>query len=241
MSAPLVLVHGGGHGAWCWERTLAELTTPAQAVDLPPVSIRGGPDRQGSPSDLDSFTIADWAESVLAAAMGAGWDRFVLVGHSLGGATIAEVARRAPDRVAHLVYVSAVVPEDGGTVLEMLPPELLTRMAGGLTEDVVREVFGNDMDEDQIGFVLDHVGTEVFGVLTETVIRKGTPPGLPVTYVRLARDNALPPAVQDGCIARLRQESEAVAVVDLDAGHDVMISRPDQLAAVLDAIAAAAS
>jgi hypothetical protein len=61
------------------------------------------------------------------------------------------VARRAPDRVAHLVYVSAVVPEEGGSVLDMLPAELLERMAGGLTEDAVREMFCTGMDEDQPG------------------------------------------------------------------------------------------
>jgi pimeloyl-ACP methyl ester carboxylesterase len=60
---------------------------------------------------------------------------------------------------------------------------------------------------------------------------------MPVTFVRLARDNALPPATQDACIARLRREVDVVDVVDLDAGHNVMISAPATLAAVLDKLA----
>jgi pimeloyl-ACP methyl ester carboxylesterase len=136
--------------------------------------------------------------------------------------------------VARLVYVSAVVPEEGGTVLDMLPAELLERTAGGLTEDAVREMFCTGMDEQQTRFVLDNVGTEVVGVLTESVSRKGTPRTMPVTFVRLARDSALPPATQDACIARLRHEVDAVDVIDLDAGHDVMISAPTALASVLD-------
>ena len=240
MSVPIVLVHGGGHGAWCWEPTVAELTTAVLAVDLPPVSIRAGAGRLEPVPACETLTLADWATAVLDAATAAGWDRFALAGHSLGGATIAEVARRAPDRVAHLVYVSAVVPEEGGSVLEMLPAELLERTAGGLTEEVVREMFCTGMDEEQTRFVLDHVGTEVVGVLTEEVSRAGTPRTMPVTFVRLARDNALPPATQDACIARLRREVEVVDVVDLDTGHDVMISAPATLAAVLDGVAAAA-
>ena len=64
---------------------------------------------------------------------------------------------------------------------------------------------------------------------------------MPVTFVRLARDNALPPATQDACIDRLRGEVDLVDVIELDAGHDVMISAPAALAAVLDELAAAAT
>jgi len=240
VNIPIVLVHGGGHGAWCWEPTLAELTTAVLAVDLPPVSIRGGAGRFVEVPECATLTLADWAAAVLDAAAAAGWERFVLAGHSLGGATIAEVARRAPDRVAHLVYVSAVVPEEGGSVLDMLPAELLERMAGGLTEEAVRDMFCTGMDEDQTQFVLDNVGTEVVGTLTEGVSRTGTPRTMPVTFVRLSRDNALPPATQDACIARLRQEVDVVDVLELDAGHNVMISAPASLAGVLDEVAVAA-
>jgi pimeloyl-ACP methyl ester carboxylesterase len=239
VNVPIVLVHGGGHGAWCWEPTVAELTTDVLAVDLPPVSIRGGPGRLVEVPECATLTLADWATAVLDVATTAGWDRFVLAGHSLGGATIADVVRQAPDRVAHLVYVSAVVPEEGGTVLDMLPAELLERTAGGLTEEAVREMFCTGMNEDQTRFVVDHVGTEVVGTLTEAVSRIGTPRTMPVTFVRLARDNALPPATQDACIARLSREVDLVDVIDLDAGHDVMISAPAALAAVLDHVAAA--
>jgi pimeloyl-ACP methyl ester carboxylesterase len=219
---------------------VALLDSPTLAVDLPPVSVRGGPGRYDPDPGLDTLTLADWAGSVLDRATAAGWDRFVLAGHSLGGATIAEVARRAPERVAHLVYVSAVVPEEGGTVLDMLPPGLLERAAGGLTDEVVREMFCSDMDESQVRFVLDHVGNEVLGVLTEPVTRAGTPSAMPTTFIRLARDNALPPATQDACIARLRHEVDVVDVIEIDSGHDVMISAPGALAAALDAISVAA-
>jgi pimeloyl-ACP methyl ester carboxylesterase len=241
MSVPIVLVHGGGHGAWCWEPTVALLATPVLAVDLPPVSVRGGPDRHEQVPALNTLTLADWADSVLEAATAAGWERFVLAGHSLGGATIAEVTRRAPERVAHVVYVSAVVPEEGGTVLDMLPPEIFERTALGLTDDVVRDMFCTDMDEDQVRFVLDHVGTEVLGVLTEPVTRAGTPSAMPTTFVRLAQDNALPPATQDRCIARLHAEVDVVNVIEIDTGHDAMISAPAVLAAYFDIVAAAAT
>src|SRR5262249_20938350 len=42
----------------------------------------------------------------------------VLVGHSMAGTVIAGVAERAPDRLAHLVYLDATVPRDGESDLD---------------------------------------------------------------------------------------------------------------------------
>lgn len=250
---PLVLVHGGGHGAWCWEPTLPHLEGDALAVDLPPRSIRGGPGRPDAAPELSSLTLADFAASVIEDVDAAGYERYVLVGHSMGGMTISEVARLAPDRVTQLVYVSCMVPPDGSSAIEALPAELqdMTRAAlqqaraggenpvGGLDEASVRMLFCNDMDEQQTGFVVDHVGTEVVTVLAERVTRAGIPPNLPKTYVKLLRDQSLPPAHQDLLIAHLRASPGGdVDVVTIDAGHDVMISRPDALAAVLNRVAA---
>jgi pimeloyl-ACP methyl ester carboxylesterase len=237
---PLVLVHGGGHGAWCWERVLPLLGSPARAVDLPPRSIRGGPGRDVGLDEVGHFTVEDWAATVIEAADAAGWERFVLVGHSLGGLTLAETARRVPARIAHLVYVSAAVPPEGGTVLDILPAGFIERTASGLVDDVVRDIFCNDMDEEQTRFVIDHVGTEVIDVVTAPVTRAGLPATLPTTFVRLLRDQALPLDTQDACIARLRAGADHVDVVEIDSGHNVMVSRPDLLAPLLDRIAGSA-
>jgi len=39
--------------------------------------------------------------------------RVVLVGHSYGGLLITAVADRYPERIAHLVYLDAIVPRSG--------------------------------------------------------------------------------------------------------------------------------
>ena len=252
MSLPIVLVHGGGHGAWCWEPTRTHLEHDAIAIDLPPKAIRGGSQRHAALEQLNHLTIADFADSAVADIDAAGLARFVLVGHSMGGLTTSELARRAPERVAHLVYVSCMVPPEGGTAIEALPADLrdMTRAAveesrrggenpvGGLDESIVRTMFCNDMDEEQARFVVDHTGTEAAVILAEPVTRRGIPPDLPKTYVKLLRDQALPPGQQDLLITYLRESPGGkVHVVTIDAGHDVMISRPRELAAVLDRIA----
>ena len=247
---PLVLVHGGAHGAWCWEPIRPLLPASTLAVDLPPTVIRGAPHVE-PPPEIATLGLADFADAVLAATDQARLTRFVLVGHSMGGLTIAEVARQVPDRVAHLVFVSCLVPPEGKSSIDALPAALRDLAtdgvgaagpgappAGALDEATIRRLFCNDMDEHQTAFVLAHCGSEVAALLGERVSRRGIPPELPKTYVRLARDQSLPPLDQDAQIAALRASPGGpLDVVDLDAGHDVMISAPARLAPVLDRIA----
>lgn len=253
MPIPIVLVHGGAHGAWCWEPLTPLLESDSLAVDLPPKTIRGTPVSVDLP-ELHTLTVGDFADSVLRDADAAGFDTFVLAGHSMGGLTISEVARRAPDRVRHLVYVSCMVPPEGASAVEALPEDLrdMTRQAldaakrggdnpiGGLDEQTTRTMFCNDMDDDQTRFVIEHAGTEVTGVLTEPTSRAGIPVDVPKTFVKLLRDQSLAPDHQDTLVRNLRDSPGGdVDVVTIDAGHDVMISRPKELADVLNRIASA--
>lgn len=256
---PVVLVHGGGHGAWCWARVLEHLRAPALAVDLPPKAVRGGPQRFADLPELRTLTVADFATSVLADADAAGIGRFVLVGHSLAGITIPEVARREPGRVAHLVFVSCAVPPEGASVLDNLEgdvaemarrnlaaaldaPPGAAPTGPSLTDDALRQMFGTDLDDAAMQLVLDHFGAEVMPVLDEPVSRAGVPPDLPKTWVRLLRDATVSVAEQDRNIGHLEASpGGTVDVVDLDTGHDAMLSRPVELAAIVDRIASAAS
>jgi pimeloyl-ACP methyl ester carboxylesterase len=248
----MVLVHGGAHGGWCWGPTVPHLDGEVLAIDLPPKSVRGGPERRSQVPELATLTIDDFANSAIADIDAAGIDRFVLIGHSMGGLTISEVAARIPERVARLVYVSCIVPPEGGSAIDALPPELreMTSSAiddarrgganpiGNFDEGTARFMFCNDMDDEQVQFVLDRLGTEVVGVLAENVSRARIPAELPKTYVKLLQDQSLAPVDQDRLIDNLRASpGGAVEVVVIDSGHDVMISHPEELAAVLNALA----
>jgi hypothetical protein len=56
---------------------------------------------------------------------------------------------------------------------------------------------------------------------------------VPRSYVKLLRDQALTPAMQDDFI---RNAGPGCAVHELDAGHNAMISQPRALAAILNRI-----
>jgi len=58
----------------------------------------------------------------------------VLAGHSYAGMVITGVAERMAERIAHLVYLDAFVPQDGDALLDLLAPEVRWMM-----EDLLRD------------------------------------------------------------------------------------------------------
>ncbi|MBJ19681.1 MAG: alpha/beta hydrolase [bacterium] len=230
-----VLVHGGFHGAWCWDRLLPHLGKPALAVDLP--------GRGKHPAPMEEVNIEACVRSVITDMDAAGLERVVLVGHSLGGATVPVVAAAAPDRVAHLVLISCIMAPDGGAVIDAFPDEtreLMRRRLGESTEaksemdeTTHRELLGADMSEEEIRWVLQHVGPDSKHLFTDRASRAGLPQTLPRTYVRLRRDDAVPWELQEDMIALL----PGLQIEEIDSGHNVMITQPRELARRLNAIA----
>ena len=70
------LVHGGWHGAWCWERLTPEL----EALGHRLISL-------DLPSDDSSASLDDYADVVCAALADVDGDDRVVIGHSLAGQT----------------------------------------------------------------------------------------------------------------------------------------------------------
>src|SRR5438270_914621 len=102
---PIVLVHGGGMDSRCWGRLVPLLAAPVIAVDLP--------GRGAHPADLHDVTFASCAESVRDDVDAAGFDEFVLAGHSLAGCSMPAMIELLGGRVRHAVFIGCTVPEDG--------------------------------------------------------------------------------------------------------------------------------
>ena len=231
-----VLVHGGAHGAWCWERMIPHLSHEAVAIDLP--------GRGERPAPLEEITADDWADAVAGELAARDLRDVVLVGHSLAGITLPRVAERAADRIARLVFVSCTVPPEGEAVLDVLSPEVRplaqrsqrNPVASALAEEVARPMFCNDMDEEEARSVLDQLVPEAWGPMLEPNRLAGLGLGIPATYVKLLQDQSIPPDLQDQMIRNIGAPDapDAPEVVELDAGHDAMISKPRELAWILE-------
>ncbi len=110
-----VLVHGAFHGGWCWRDFTPELEAKGHRVFTP--TLTGLGDRFDEiTTDVGLSThIAD----VLGLYRAETLSDTVLLGHSYGGAVVTGVADAMPDALSTLIYLDAVIPENGKSVLDL--------------------------------------------------------------------------------------------------------------------------
>lgn len=127
-----VLVHGGGHGGWCYQPVARRLQAKGHVVYAP--SLTGLGDRAHlvrSDIDLD-FHINDVVKLLHFEDL----TNVILVGHSYGGMVITGVADRVPDRVGHRVYLDAAYPAEGDSLAQTAPMVLESRKQSRVVDGV---------------------------------------------------------------------------------------------------------
>jgi pimeloyl-ACP methyl ester carboxylesterase len=116
--ATYVLVHGGGHGGWCYQRVARLLRGAGHDVYTP--TLTGLGERSHllrADVDLDMH-IRD----VVAVLHHEDLRDVILVGHSYGGMVITGVGDRAADRIGRLVYLDAATPINGQSLVDVAGP-----------------------------------------------------------------------------------------------------------------------
>lgn len=225
---PFVLIHGATMGADCWDRMTPLLEGDVLAVDLPGRGTR-------AEVDVRTVTLADCGKAVVADILERDLTGIVLVGHSFGGVTVPLVMAAVPERIRHVVLLSAVVPEDGTRVLDQIDPEVRAAVEAGIAggvysvgEEAARMMLCEDADDEQSAFILDRVVDDAATLLTETVDLSGYQLPIPRTYIHLSRDQCYPPELQARSADRVGAD-----VVTVAAGHMAMVTVPDQIATIV--------
>ena len=116
--ATYVLVHGGGHGGWCYQRVARILRSAGHDVYTPTLTGLGERSHLLSPDvDLDMHV-----RDVVAVMRFEDLRDVILVGHSYGGMVITGAADRAADRVGGLVYLDAATPVNHQSLVDVAGP-----------------------------------------------------------------------------------------------------------------------
>jgi len=110
-----VLVHGAFFGAWCWKRVVPRLRSCGN--DVYALTLTG----LGERSHLlrPDVTLQTHVDDVVNLLEFQDLREVVLVGHSYSGMVIGCASYRVPERIAHLVYLDAFVPEHGKSLLDL--------------------------------------------------------------------------------------------------------------------------
>ncbi|XP_052139267.1 methylesterase 17-like [Oryza glaberrima] len=105
-----VLVHGAGHGAWCWFRLLCLLQDSGHRVSA--VDLAGAAGSLVDPNDVRSFDDYNAPLLDLMASLPAG-DKVILVGHSAGGLSVVHAMHLFGDRIKQAIFIAATMLQFG--------------------------------------------------------------------------------------------------------------------------------
>jgi pimeloyl-ACP methyl ester carboxylesterase len=122
--ATFVLVHGGWDGGWCWKEVEPHLRAAGHEVLRPTLTGYGERVHLRHPG----ITLATHVQDIVNVLVYEELREAVLVGWSYGGMVITGAAERAADRLAHLVYLDAFVPQDGQALVDLLDTGFLAEL-----------------------------------------------------------------------------------------------------------------
>ena len=112
----IVIVHGAWGGAWAFKKVDAMLRQKGFDVYRPQLTGQGDRVHLARPDIGLNTHIDDVVNMILYEDL----HDIILVGHSYGGMVISGVADRVPDRIKRLVYLDAIVPNDGDSATTAL-------------------------------------------------------------------------------------------------------------------------
>lgn len=231
--ATYVLVHGGGHGGWCYQPVSRILRSKGQDVYTPTLTGLGEREHLLSP-DIDlNMHIQD----VLKVLQFEDLRDVILVGHSYGGMVIPGVADRAGDRVGHMVYLDAAVPENGQSLVDHAGPVILAAREGARMVDGIEMVLypGEDpmsfygvTDPDQIEWMKTKLTPHPWRCFEQKLVLENEDAVRRIPETHIVCSATLP--VRD--VEALKARSDG-RMWDIDTGHDLMISEPEAVAEML--------
>lgn len=114
--ATYLICHGAWSGGWSWRKVTPLLRAAGHDVFTPTYTGLGDRAHLAHPLvDLETHI-----QDILAVIECEALRDIRLVGHSYGGMVATGVADRVPDRVRHLIYLDAFVPEDGQSLSDLV-------------------------------------------------------------------------------------------------------------------------
>jgi pimeloyl-ACP methyl ester carboxylesterase len=240
--AVFVLIHGGGHGGWCWEHVVPLLDAHGHRVLTPDLPGLGADRTPALEVSLDL-----WGRSIVDMMRGAS-EPVILLGHSQGGLAISQAAEYAPELVKTLIYLTAFLPRDGEVAADLMnliefeDGESLVQISVSPDGQYLdfepscarAALYGNTPDARADLALSRLVPTPATVFCSPIRLSCGRYGAVPRVYIECLRDRAIPLRLQRA----MHRASPCQMVFAIDTDHSSFYSAPEQLATLLLAIAA---
>lgn len=237
MTRKFILVHGAFAGAYAWEKVKPLLETAGNTVITFDLPAHGDDDTPATEATFESYVER------VGRFMEAEPEKVVLVGHSMGGVVISQVAENLSDKIEKLVYLSAYVPQNGQSLQDLAEQDadsLIGRnlkfaedySTATLPADVAVEVFAGDCADDIKRLVVEKSRPEPLAAFQAKVSLTDEKFGaVPKYFIKTTQDKGVGTALQEKMI----QENGAIKqVFKIESGHSPYFAKPNELAEILN-------
>lgn len=240
---PIVLVHGSWHWAGCFTKLQNEL----HARGHKSLAVDNASHGESTISWSSIATMEDYARPVMDLLQTQD-EAVILVGHSMGGATLSYLAEIMPERIAALVYLSGFMTGDGVSAMDQIGKYHAHEACAPLFEATailpdstgiklhldrqqsIRDAFYGDCTEEDIAFASHHV-CEINTIIPNLYTPRANHE-LERHYITCSQDRAIPLASQQDMIARFPN----TVTHRLETSHSPYFSAASPLADILAAI-----
>lgn len=226
-----VFVPGAWHGAWCFEAV--EKLLKAQGHATVALTLTGVSDRANEASA--EVNLETHIQDVVGRLEKDELTQVTLVGHSYGGMVVTGAAARVPNRIAHLVYLDAFVPESGQSMFDLSRPKFVASWkkraaeskSGYLVPPMLNAKSMGIDDAAQAKLVDAKLTPQPIATFEQAVqFEKAALEPIRQTYIHCAKFSGFGPTAE-------RVKKAGMKVVDIESGHDAMLAAPQLLADVL--------
>lgn len=234
----IILVHGAWHGAWAWHNSAALLESSGYTVYVPELPGHGIDSTPPASVTLDDYV------STVVAVLDSLAEPAVLVGHSMGGLVISQVAEVRPDLVEKLVYLAAFMPGNGESMFDWAMQDQGSLALSNAIIDPSAGII--DINRDNIEDIFYGESSRQYTILARSLLRPNpmapimTPLMLtsanygtvPRYYITTTNDFAVTLHLQEEMI----REQPCTKVYRLESDHSPFFSHPKRLHAILNRI-----
>lgn len=203
-----IFVHGMAANAESWNGVEKDKTINTLS-NVNAVTLQGHSDPWFSSFNLSNdqhkpqVTMDEYVASVVNQFPSpAGSDDVVLVGHSMGGFVISEIAVRHPNRVRALIYIAAMLPSNGDSISS------LANGFGTTPWDVINEFKAYPS-------ALSALVKQPEGPMAFNFTPNNQFDAIPKTYIFTAKDRIIPPASQK----RMTSLASSLKETNMSTGH----------------------
>ena len=232
--ATFVVAHGAWSSGFVWKKMHSLLAANGHVLVAPCYTGLGDRFHLANP-DIDlEMHIRD----IVSVLFHEDLRDVVLIGHSYGGIVATGTADRAAERISQIIYLDALVPKAGESMVDLATPEQRTRwLEGAKTQGEGWRVPPNPLPPDtsaaDAAWIMPRRHGQPVKSITSPLQLMNGPTKLPRSYIYCTK---IAPGDMFGPFARAAKADAAWRYFELDASHSPHVTAPDALAVVLNDI-----